>query len=85
MEIIAPKINLNGTSKEALIKEYRAAHLAIDNAIEVLSKVTVHGRDFQTEPVGTFEVHQTQHVIRLKSMEHVKLEIESICLKLMAQ
>lgn len=85
MEIIAPKINLNGTSKESLVSEFRDAYSAIDNAIELLSKATVHPRDFQTAHVGDYEVAKTQQLIRLKSLEQIKTEIEVICLKLMSQ
>lgn len=85
MEIIAPVVNLNGTSKDSLAKEFMAAYLAVGNAINVLSKVTVHGRDFQTARPGEYEVARTQHLIRLKALEQVKEELEVICLKINAQ
>lgn len=71
----APVINLNGTSAQDLIDEYREAYSAIRKAYEVLQRVTVHGRDFQTAPAGTYEKARAEHHARLAKLQEVENEL----------
>ena len=45
-----PMVHTNGTSGQALASEYANALRALDDAIETLNSVTVHGRDYY--PIG---------------------------------
>lgn len=67
----APVLNLNGTSAKNLIEEYKAAYTAIQAAYEAVQQVTVHGRDFQTAPEGTYEKARAEQLARLTKLQEV--------------
>lgn len=67
----APVINLNGTSANDLIEGYKAAYTAIQKAYEAVQQVTVHGRDFQTAPIGTYEKARAEQIVRLEKLQEV--------------
>lgn len=50
--MIVPTININGNTKESLLEEIRIAHNALTMARCALQNMTIHGRNFQTEPNG---------------------------------
>jgi hypothetical protein len=74
----APVLNLNGTSGPALVEEYKNAYRAIREAYEAVNSVTVHGRDFQTAPPGTYEKARAEKVewlTQLKSIEQAMTDL----------
>jgi hypothetical protein len=68
---IAPVINLNGTSASNLVDEYKAAYKALLVAYEVVQRVTVHGRDFQTAPSGLYEKAREEQIARLAQLKNM--------------
>jgi hypothetical protein len=44
-----PTLHMNGTSKEALVREYEAAYDSVCEAMTKLWEVTVHGRDYYVQ------------------------------------
>lgn len=46
--LIAPRVNLNGTSKEALIRQYMDVYHALGVVLTHMHDATPHGRDYQT-------------------------------------
>jgi len=68
----APVINLNGSSAQTLVEEYKAAYTAIRVAYEAVQQVTVHGRDFQTAPEGTYEKARAEQTARLTKLQEVE-------------
>jgi len=46
--LMKPVVNINGTSKDALINARLDARLAIKEAMEKLYETKPHGRDYQT-------------------------------------
>lgn len=81
----APIINLNGTSAENLIEEYKTAYLAVRAAVDALRQVTVHGRDFQTAPEGTYEKARAEQVARLEKLRQVEDELVSLACDIQTQ
>lgn len=75
-----PRVNLNGTSRDALAEQYRVAHRAIGAAIDAMCQATPHGRDYQTLPAGSYESARAEHDARLTKLVSVKNEIEAIAL-----
>jgi len=76
--LIAPKINLNGTSKEDLLRQCLQAVGALDEALAALREMTPHGRDYQTANSGTFELAAAQHRSRIERVTEVRREVETI-------
>ena len=81
----APVINLNGTSAEVLLEEYKMAYTATQAAIEALRRMTVHGRDFQTAPEGTYEKARAEQIARMEKLQQVGVEIVSLACEVQAQ
>lgn len=49
-----PVLNLNGSNGKDLYDELCTAWDQLQKAREAIASVTVHGRDFQTQPHGTW-------------------------------
>jgi len=49
-----PVLNLNGSNGKDLYSELCTARDQLQKAREAIASVTVHGRDFQTQPHGTW-------------------------------
>ena len=56
-----PIFNLNGTSPEAIYDEFDEALLNLRKSRESFSQCTVHGRDFQCNPIGDYEKARDHH------------------------
>lgn len=54
-ELVLPQINLNGNSRESLVKDYTEALDAQNTALALFLKIDFHGRNYQTLPDGSFE------------------------------
>jgi hypothetical protein len=65
----APVINLNGTSAQNLIEEYKTAHTAVVDALEALRNVTINGRDF-LKPQD-FQMARGEQIVRLEKLQEV--------------
>lgn len=50
--MIYPTVNLNGTSREALVKQQRDIQQAFLNLKDAIRAAWPHGRDYQTHPDG---------------------------------
>ena len=83
--MIFPTIHLNGTSKESLLAEYRVAYDKLDEAIEALSKVTIHGRDYYPQEQGAYITAREEQVARILKLATVKGELTDILLYLNEQ
>ncbi len=54
-ELVLPRINLNGNSRESLVKDYTEALDAQNAALARFLNIDFHGRNYQTLPDGSFE------------------------------
>lgn len=77
-----PRIHLNGTSKEALVREYAAAREAVVNAMDAIKAITVHGRDYYVQSGNAYNEAAAQHRDRLLRLDSVREELEAILRKL---
>lgn len=73
-----PQININGTAAGALMQECMDALAAVDTALTYVGKMTVHGRDYQTLPPGSFAIAEREHASRLARLLTVKDELNAI-------
>lgn len=77
-DTMVPTIHLNGTNKQALLDEYEAAIVKLNEAQEALGKVTVHGRDFYVQEGNAISVAIEQQVARIKKLREVEYELRHI-------
>lgn len=85
MTIQFPQINLNGTNGNELLQENMDAYAAVNNAIDYLSKVTVHGRDYQTLSGGAYYAARQEHLGRIAKLESVRADLAAIAAEISRQ
>ena len=81
----APVVNLNGTSKDALIEQVCDVRSAIDNALKALALATPHGRDYQTAREGAYALAAAQHRDRVAALTVVSDDLLKIGLDVRRQ
>ena len=69
---VAPIVNLNGTSREELINQIQQANAAINNAIDALMDAMPHGRDYQLNKSGEYEVARGAHLAKIEMLHEIK-------------
>jgi hypothetical protein len=77
-----PTIHLNGTDFETLNREYLAAFFGVDAALDLLSNVTVHGRDYYVQEGNAASEAMEEHRERLRALEKIKADLVKIILDL---
>ena len=84
-----PQVNLNGTNASALHDEACIAYNAIQGAVVQLSRMTVHGRDFQTLPADessrAYEGCRSQLNGWMQKLKDVQEELVSYSAAIMEQ
>lgn len=83
--IVAPRLNLNGSNKKALMSDYLLCVEALRTAVERLNAIAPHRRDYQTAPYGTFLTATRQHKRRVSALIEVMGEVGSIAEKVYDQ
>lgn len=73
-----PQVNINGTSRGALIQQLTDAYSALTDAISALSAMSPHGRDYQTLPDGSWLTARKEHDARIEAVVKVRDEIAAI-------
>lgn len=89
MSVVLPSIHMNGTSKEALEKQYIKCWRAVNNAIETLQQNPPHCRDYyvQNTEDNLYEAYQPareQHNSWGDKLRVVKKELEELILGIQA-
>lgn len=77
-EIVKPQVNINGSTAEALFREYYAAYEAVSETARTVQKLQPHGRDYQTVPNSVFEKAREQHDARVAKLLEVRQELVEI-------
>jgi hypothetical protein len=80
MNVVAPHINLNGSSAETLIKDIIVARDAMRLAIDLVAQTAPHPRDWQTvKDADALYGHAiAQHRDRLNHLHRINEELEAI-------
>jgi hypothetical protein len=66
-----PIINMNGTSRKALIEQRTEACATVRAAIKALCEMRPNGRDFQNADVGAYENARQGHELRIAALQAV--------------
>jgi len=82
-KLLSPCIHMNGTSQEALVREYEAAWEAVKEAMNVMQKITVNGRDYYPYDSSAtnfdhLRIAEGQHRNRMLRLSSVLLELEAL-------
>lgn len=83
--LIAPTLNLNGTSPEALLDQLHTAATAMNKAITAFAEATPHGRDFITAPSGALDAAREAHSRRMLAMRAIHSELMKVAADVAAQ
>ena len=82
--LISPTINLNGSDRDYLVAERRAAMDHLQDAIEALARVTPHGRDYPTDYDRCLDDRQT-HFARIQAIKSLREAIYSEAIAIQQQ
>lgn len=79
-KLVAPVANINGTSRDELVRNYVSAKVALQAAIDAVRLTSPHGRDFQTcaEPYKAHRIAREQHIGRLALLESITEEMDAL-------
>jgi hypothetical protein len=84
-EIVAPVVNLNGSSKASLLEAFWNAHSALVAAQGAFASIAPHGRDFQTAPQGTFERARLQWALRATELTNLTNDVQRMIVEIDGQ
>lgn len=84
-ELIAPTINLNGSTANSLIESYVETKDPLRLALGRLQETRPHGRDYQTAPEGAEKRAKMQHELRISAVVRCLAEIDEIMFKVHRQ
>jgi len=76
--IMAPRVHLNGTSREVLLEDYLDAKQAVRLAIGALKACAPNGRDYYVIGPEAIDVAQKQHADRVHRLVLVLQELDFI-------
>lgn len=72
-----PVLNLNGSNGEDLYDQWCTAWYQLQKARDAIASVTVHGRDFQTQPHGTLTKALSQKNVALFHLDDANEWVEA--------
>ena len=75
-----PVVNINGTSREALVNARIAAIESLRSAMQALAECSPNGSDYQTAPKGEYEIARKRYMERFAFLDRMinQLEDEAI-------
>lgn len=78
VQLAAPTIHLNGTSRDELLTALENSHEALTSANDALRKTAPNGRDYYVQAEGCFNKAVDEHRNRMLRLTHVEAEIAAI-------
>lgn len=78
MTVTVPTIHLNGSGKERLLEDYKAAHRAVALAAEALCATTPHGRDYYVRGDDVIMQALAEHRARQQLLDTVERQLAEI-------
>ena len=70
-----PTVHRNGTSRDALQNQFRAAYDAVTTAKHALQEAAPHARDYYVQGETAYASAVREHVYRLERLEQVQIEL----------
>ena len=78
MPVAIPTIHLNGTSRQELLEQLIEATMAVDVAIQRLSRACPNGRDYYPQGPNAIQEALKQHNSRMHNLTAVVAELREI-------
>lgn len=78
VEIIAPTVHLNGTSRESLLDDYRKATQSVIQATNVLCANAPNARDYYVQSADAYTRARAEHMARVAALARVHEELVAI-------
>ena len=75
--LVAPIVNINGSSADSLMEGYIEVYRLLDKAIDAALKAMPHGRDYQTAPEKYPEA-RAAFLERIVALSEVKSDMMSL-------
>jgi hypothetical protein len=76
--IVAPIANLNGSDPNRLAEDLEKAWRPLSEAAHALAECMPHGRDYQMNPPGDFQLARAQHTARLEAVRDIMDDLAAI-------
>lgn len=73
--MIFPTVHMNGTSREALVEGYLAAHRAIVDAIKAMGECYPNGRDYYTQGPDALKIAMDEFDARRAALGKVASDL----------
>ena len=73
--LVLPQVNINGTSRDALIEQQVKVLRAFDKLREAMAEAMPHGRDYQSQPLD-YKRARDAWTERLETVFAMRKEIE---------
>jgi len=73
-----PTIHLNGTSGKELLKSYRKAGDAVQDAIKAHNESAPHSRDYYVQSSEAYIFANHEHVARGRKLQEVLAELQEL-------
>lgn len=80
--IMLPSVHMNGTSRQDLLNQNRAALEALDAAILAMHAATPNARDYYVQGPSAFRTAQAEHRARLTAVKQVREEYLTLAMHL---
>lgn len=77
-----PTVHMNGTPKQMLIDSLCVASQAIEAAYQAVKQTAPNGRDYYTQGAVAMEKAEAEHRERLRLLDKVKEEIDSMTVQI---
>ena len=74
--VVLPSIHMNGTSKDALLKQYKDCYYAVQKAVDELQTNPPHSRDYYPQNVNGDDLYASYYPARDQHNEWVAKLIE---------
>lgn len=78
VQVTLPIVNINGTSKEELLKPIYNAYRAVQEAYEAVCKTAPHGRDYQVSLEGEYAVARRDFHRRAGELLKIQEELQAL-------
>lgn len=83
--LICPVVHTNGTGQEDLMRQYREAYRAVQDALKALAQASPHGRDYYVQEDGALDQAFREHNMRCEKLRSVSDELLEIALHIQDQ
>lgn len=79
-KVVGPKVNINGTKGEVLLRQIQDAGSGLRKAMDALGDAAPHGRDYLPQGQGEYSLAAKQHQDRMARLKGVYDELQQVAM-----